>query len=281
MITTTVEPRAASFQFCENAGRRGTNFLHAGFMAEALRLNMSFLKIPEPGFTEDEVTAAFARGEQLLWFPARDADGAPITMQRLHASFENKAPMGGKLLCGINWYESEPFFTIETARADKSGLGSWRFVGISAVPGTKGKNYLEQTVITAAYMRETIYGGNPPEALLPILAEPKEREEELAALVSKDWRKGAETLATLPFNQLFRETPVEALLRVVVNQQVNKTRVLVGEYSWTPSCSRDGRLVGFGCAGDDGADLYGWNPRSASDDLGFFLSRSEVAKRES
>lgn len=278
MTTTTVEPRAASFEFCEKAGWRGTNFLHAKLVGEALRLALP--DAPTPRFTEEEITAGFARGEQLIWFPAKDADGAPITMERLYASLENKAPLGGKLLCDTG-YEVEALFSKETARAEKKTAGSWRLVGMSAILGTKGENYLRQTVIGATHVRDVVFGGSPPETLRAMLAEPEEREEEIEALVRKDWQKGAKVLASIPFNRQFRETPIEALIRVIVNQRVNKTRVLVGEYSWTPSCSRDGGLVSFGDAGADGASLRGWNPQNAYGHLGFFLSRSDTAKSES
>lgn len=281
-MTTMTEAKhvRASFQFCENAGRRGTNFLHAGLMAEALGFNLPLVKIPDPRFTEEEILAGFARGEQLIWFPSKDADDSPITMKRLYEKLENKAPLGGKLFHDIDWYKNEPFFSEETARAEQNGLGSWRFVGISAVPGTEGKNYLRQTIIAAQYVQETIYGGSPPEALLPILNEPAEREEELTALIGKDWKRGAQALAELPFNSEFRMTPLEASVSVITNQFVNKTRILVGKYAWTPRRSLDGSLVCFGHAGEHGAYLGSWRPRSANDYLGFLLSRSDTAKRE-
>lgn len=280
MTTTTEKSKSASFQFCENAGRRGTNFLHPGLISEALRLNLPLVKIPAPRFTKEEVSAGFARGEQLIWFSSKDADDSPITMKRLYEKLENKAPLGGKLFHDIDWYKNEPFFSEETARAEQNGLGSWRFVGISAVPGTEGKNYLRQTIIAAQYVQETIYGGSPPEALLPILNEPAEREEELTALIGKDWKRGAQALAELPFNSEFRMTPLEASVSVITNQFVNKTRILVGKYAWTPSRSLVGHLVDFGDAGECGACLCDWYPRDADDYLGFFLSRSDTAKRE-
>lgn len=99
--------------------------------------------------------------------------------------------------------------------------------------------------------------------------------------MSNDWKKGAETLATLPFNRLFRETPIEALLRVIANQQVNKTRVLVGECSWTPTRSRSGSLVRLGLADENGVYLDDCLPSDANGRMGFFLSRSDTAKSES
>ena len=280
MTTTETLPkqRVASFEFCENAGRRGTNFLHAGLMADALRVSLNTPRAPR--FSEEEINAGFARGEQLIWFPSKDADGASITMQRLYETFGNKAPLGGKLLRGIEWYMEEMLFTEETARADQTGLGLW-LAGTSAVPGTKGENYLRQTVTAAAYLYDTVYDGTPPESLRKVLAEPAEREAEISALVDKDWEKGGGVLVGLAFNQLFREPPIEAFLRVLVNQQINKTRVLESEDAWTNRRSRRHRLVSFGDADEDGADLDYWSPGLSFGNLGFFLSRSETAGRES
>jgi hypothetical protein len=38
--------------------------------------------------------------------------------------------------------------------------------------------------------------------------------------------------------------------------------------------SRNGNLVNFGDADEDGANLNDWNPQNANDNIGFFLSRS-------
>lgn len=197
-------------------------------------------------------------------------------MKRFYESF-GEAPLGGKLLYDTDWYQNEDFFAKQTARTDKSKFGQWRLVGQQAVPDTEGANYLQQTIIGAKYVSEVIYGGNPPDYLKPILAEPEARQEEIAKLMNGgDWQKASETLANLPFNLQFRETPVEAMLRVLLNQKVNKIRLLENQYSWTNARSSDGDLVCFGDAADDGAAVDGWDPLVASDFLGFFLSRSEI-----
>ena len=280
MTTTETKSQTASFEFCESAGRRGTNFLHHKLVAEALKLSLP--EPPAPRFTEAEVRAGFTRGEQLFWLPSKDAEGTPITMQGLYGVFDNKAPLGGNLLRSTDWYEHEPVFTEDTSRVDETEFGSWRLIGAPAIPGTKGENYLRQTVIAAAYVRDTVYKGEyPSESLRAMLAEPAEREEELAALVDRDWKKGAEILAGLAFNKEFRMTPIEALISVIVNQHVNKIHVLTGESAWTPCRFRNGNLVLFGNAGENGADLDDWPPRRSYDHLGFFLSCSDSVGRES
>src|SRR3989338_6277148 len=88
-------------------------------------------------------------------------------------------------------------------------------------------------------------------------------------------------LAGLAFNKEFRMTPIEALISVIVNQHVNKIHVLTGESAWTPCRFRNGNLVLFGNAGENGADLDDWPPRRSYDHLGFFLSCSDSVGRES
>jgi hypothetical protein len=287
-MTTLQKPtvKPASFEFIENVLRRGTDFFHTSIVSEALDIKLS--KVPSPVIAEEELSGIKSRSEQLIWYPAVDINGKPITAECIVTNLKNEAPMGGKILNSFDqpdcWYRKdggEPFFNKETARTDKSNLGSWRIVGTTPVPGTCGENFLRQTIIASEYVSNTIYGGNPPEHLKPILNEPAEREQEIAKLMNSNWQEAAELLANMPFSQQFRETLVEALIRVVLNQKVNRVRFLEKEYSWTNGRSRFGELVDVGLADSDGAYVDGWYPRNSNGRVGFFLSRSENVESES
>ncbi|MFA6551876.1 MAG: hypothetical protein WCT19_00050 [Candidatus Paceibacterota bacterium] len=281
MTTTLQKPivKPASLAFAKNLFQRGTDCFDPALVSEVLDI-----KLPEASpipFGEVELAEAHTRGDQLIWLPSVDASGKPITMKRLHDDFKNEAPLGGKLLFDTDWYKDEPFFTEHTARTGKSNLGSWRLVGITAIPDTKGVNYLEQTIIAAKFVAEEIYGGNPPEHLKPILQEPTEREQEIAKLMNKNWQEAARILAGMPFNRQFRGTPVELLIQVLLNQKVNSFRFLENEYAWTNVLSSHGYLVPFGYADSSGAYVDRWRPQLDDGSFGFFLSRSENVESES
>lgn len=278
-MTTVIDSvKPASRSFAQALFGRGTDFLDEDAVAASLNINL--MSVRSPRFSEQMLDSAKQRGEQLLWLPSKDANDKPITMKRLHESFENKAPLGGKLLYDTDWYKNEQFFTTDTARVNETGFGSWRLAGTSAVHGTKGENFLRQTVIAAQYVTDEIYGGRVPNALKALLAEPIEREEELAALMREDWRKAGEVLSELPFNQKSRDTPIEAMMRVIANQHVNRFRPLENEYSWTNARSSYGCLVDFGPTDERGAGVDDWNPRGSNDYRGFFLSRSDTVESE-
>lgn len=263
--------QSASFNFAETLFQRGTDFLPHGLVAEAL--NISFHSWHNILFSEKELVSAKERGYQLIWFPPKDMDGDPITMKRLYESFRNNAPLGGRLLseASLYLYQNEPFFTEEISR------GSWRLVSTKPVPGTKGKNYLEQTIIAADYVTNIVYGGNPPDNLKYILAEPRACQDEISKFMNdENWQKATESLSNLNFNLMFRDTPVEAMIRAIVNQKINKIRILGNEYSWTNARSRSGRMVGFGKDSSIGAVVSDRYPNDLRDNMGFFLSQSAV-----
>ncbi|MFA6552717.1 MAG: hypothetical protein WCT19_04445 [Candidatus Paceibacterota bacterium] len=263
---------------------RGTNFFNHGIVARTLKMPLPIQ--PEQSLTEEELKEVKSCGEQLILYPAMDAKGGLITAERIITNLENKAPMGGKILNTFGQpdccYQTndEPFFTEETARTDKRGLGSWRLVGTTPVPGTCGENFLRQTIIAAKFFSDKIYGGNPPEHLRPILQEPANREQEIAKLMDGDeWQKAAELLANLPFNRQFRATFVETLIQVILNQMVNRVRFLEKECSWTNGRTRRGGLISFGSADSYGACVNYRGPGSSFVNLGFFLSYSAIVDR--
>jgi hypothetical protein len=279
MTNAVLKKQPASFGFARELFQRGTDCFDSGTVSEVLGINLP--TPPVQPFSEEELAQAKSLGHQLIWFPSTDTERKTITMKRLYKKSENKAPLGGKLLYDIGWwYKNETFFTEATVRTGKSKLGRWRLVGQTSIPGTKGVNYMEQTIIGTKYVSEVIYGGNPPEHLKAVLNEPDEREVEITKLMDENWQKAAEILANLQFNQQFRETPVEALIQIILNQKVNKVRLLENEYSWTQSRSRDGDLVNLGNADSDGACLHSWHPKYANVSIGFFLSRSEFVGSE-
>jgi hypothetical protein len=266
---------------------KGTGYLEHALVAEALKMKLP--KPPPLRFTKEVLTSAEVRAEQLVYLPRENAKGEPITASLICANLGNRAPLGGLILFGLAqkecWYRdnAEPFFFEETIRVKTTGdPGAYRLNAVSAIPDTKGVPYLQQTMTGARYVETEVYRGDLPTSLKQIVSEPTARQAEISELVSSDWQKGAQTQAELPFNQLFRGNFVEYLIWVLVNQYVNKTRLLEKEYAWTVSRSRCGDLVNFGDAGEDGAGLSDWGPQYAGDvRLGFFLSRSDSAGRES
>lgn len=278
MTTSTVEKppviTPAGHESLVRKFARGTDFLHRGLVASALKLDLP--EPPECQFGDGESDKIKERGNQILWLPAKDSNGASVTMSRLYVGLGNKAPLGGKILYNTDWYHTEEFFEVHTPRTASDGLGSWREVGASAIPGTEGEHALSRTKIAADYVKTVVFNGKPPKHVSAMVDELKKKESEIDRLMrGSEWPKASKMIAELAFNLEFCDTPIEAMIRVVVNQCINRIRLLEGKYSVSSVCASLGGLVFFGDADVRGAYVNGWDPWVRCASGGFFLSRSD------
>ncbi len=264
MKTTSTVPATTAFAEDLFTKRVETfDCLGSDKVAKAFGLTLDQATVPAIPFTEEELKRARKLGQFLILH-------APTTMQQLHSRLNNVLG-DGKLLYDIDWYKGEQFYTTETTRLE------WRLVGREVISGSTGQNYLSQTQVLADYVREHVYGSMElPAAYQAAIKEFEDRKDELERLADKDWKAGAEAMANLQLNRLFRGTPADTLFDVIAYFKVNGEYLLPNMYHWSASRSSRGNLVGLGFGGAGGVYVRGFDPRNSLDNLGVVFSRGAI-----
>ena len=194
---------------------------------------------------------------------------AHITMQRLATVFTNKAHDGKPLLYSIDWYKNEAFFTTEALSA------GYRSTSKEVVPGSLSKNYLQQTDLLVTHLRTNVFKNVPlPEEYAKAIAEYESRRDEIQALMTPEkWKDASNILSGLTITKLTRESPVEALYRLVLMSRAKQQKLLPASYSWTSGRDSGGRLVFVGYFDGLGALVSRYDPTITNDRLGACFSR--------
>lgn len=229
-------------------------------------------------FTKEDFERAKENSEQLYYVPDRftpeivrknDFPDAHITMERLHTVFP-KARDDKKLLFDTGWYKNEEFFKAEKPRA------GWRLTTKDVIPGSTSKNYLQQTDLLIEHLTTNVYKSRPlPQIYADAFAEYATKKDEIASLMTGDrWKDASRMLSELALTQLLRETPVEVLLRLILNSYAKNQKPLPSTYTCTARRDSGGRLVPVGHFDDDGARVYDGVPGRTTSHLGVCLSRS-------
>ncbi len=220
----------------------GQDFLGPEALKSAFGIEME--EIPEIPLTKEELEKAKELNQQLILY-ADKANGKPLTGKKLFNLTGNKTSDGKKLFYDTDWYKNEDFFTKETPKA------GWKLVSKETIPDSTSKNYLEQTETIVSYLQVKVFQDKPlPEEYQKAITEFNAKKEKLKKLLSSDWEKAAEELENLAITKLTRETPIETIYRLALNERENKKRLL-SNYSWT-SRSSYGELVivgGFDSSG--------------------------------
>ena len=243
---------------------RGTNFFD--FQEVMYAVGASLVPNPDqlpPLPTEEEVSRAKELGQRLILC-------GPVPMVRLYDTLGNTLG-GGKLLYDTDWYGNgkEKFFT-------KVFWPDWhyRFTTEGVIEDSTGENYLGQTRRLVMYLKEQVYAEQPlPKLYADAVEEFERREEALAELIDKNWKKGVKEVASLAANQLFRETPDLVLWDVVLHHKVNGGYVLPDTWTWTNKRSSGDDLVRVGLAGPHGVGVDFNDPRRSYSYLGVRFSR--------
>ena len=167
------------------------------------------------------------------------------------------------LLTDDCWYKDEKFFTREPVKTE------WKLVSKEFVPGSIGKDYIEQTKVLRDYLKSN------GELSKEEAAECSDKTlVEIAELMKADWKEAAKRLTALKINKNHRRQPVEILYDWIVRFKNRQERgILEGKYDWSSALSSDGNIVIIGYAASAGAYVNGWLPGSANDDLGVCSSR--------
>lgn len=256
----------------------GADFLGPQAIEKAFGIKVASSELPSIPFTEEELLKAKDLGQLLVLRVGKFNDGNSVTMQnmanRLQAQFESAGK--GKILYNTDWYQNESFYTIDIPKR------RWALVSKDIVPGSNGKNYLEQTqALSDLLMSGRIFGGQSyPREYKEALEEFGTKKAELARQMAdqdyynQHWKEIAEKLSELSINKLLRQTPVEVVYDLLLRfQNTNDERLLENLYTWTCRRSSGGSLVIVGEFGADGLGLSRWVPDDSDDDLGVCLSR--------
>jgi hypothetical protein len=274
------------------------NFFGPGAVKKAFDVDFESKNIPDIPFSKEDLDRATKLGQFLVLRVDHAKDGHPLTPEKMLTAWNARPPTenNGSLLNNPSgWYKDEEFFTNDTPvfQAGDSPAqdvhARWALVSQEPVPDTTGKNYLQQTILLAGYVRQVFAGQTMPsdcETALLEFDQYNSREftgkapEEIQALLGGDatWKQYAAELSELKINQLTRHNFAEALydmqIRFFNSDPRNQTRLLEKMYTWTKRLSSDGELVNVGGFGADGAGVSSSRPAYAFDGLGVSFSRS-------
>jgi len=257
-------------EFSEARGIMGDEFFGPDEIRTAFGYDIDRSLIPEIPFSAKELEEARRAGNQfLILYMPKTADGKPITMARINedltAEFEKDGK--GNVLYDTDWYKDEEFFKTKAPRP------AWKLVTKEVIPGSTSHNYLQQTDDIANYASVNIDNVNLPAGYWGAVGELTAQHHEIEELMSSDWQEAAKRLAALQINQLFRQTPVEALYADMVYFQNKQERLLETMYAWTNTQMSSGDLVLVGSAGTEGVRVGRWGPDDSNGGVGVVLSR--------
>ncbi len=193
--------------------------------------------------------------------------GKPLTLKEMYRGFENKLG-AGKLLHNAEQYQKEDFYKKQTPRI------GWRFVSRDVIPGSCGKNYVEQMQLIADYGTNCFFKGRKPsKKWQDAVDEWNAQKAELEKLLQEDWQACAARLATLKLNE-FRERPVEVVYHNILQFYINGTYTLPKVWVWTNTQSSNGPFVCVGGCYSPGVRVSRGSPGDRGDYLGVRFSCS-------
>ncbi len=204
----------------------------------------------------------------------RAGDGSPLTAQWMHQHLEQKLVDDGKgkIFYNTDWYNRHGFFRNEAARYGEDGL-ALVLVTKDVVKGTTKRNYADQTVALADFLKDQVYASRQlPDVYQEAIDEFMGQREELTNLQYSDWKKAAIRLSELPLNILTRGIFAERIYDSSVYLAQNDERLLPNTWDWTRSRTSDDRLVYVGDSVASGAYVDGWYPDGSDPGLGVCAS---------
>lgn len=232
--------------------------------------------VPDIPFSKEELERAKELGQQLVFYTdvmaGEAGSSGPVTLKNLKQKF-TKSHDDKKVFYDQDWYNNEDFFKKEKPRT------GWRLTSKDLLPGSTSKSYLEQTDVLVEHLETQVFKGvELPKPYKDAIAEFKRKRAEIEPLAKSgtdsEWKRGSRMLADLAITKLVRELPVEAMYRLILNDQARKDKPLPSTYTWTASRGSGGRLVYVGVFDGTGAAVDGNGPDNRSGRLGVSFSRS-------
>ena len=210
-------------------------------------------QIPKIPFKREDLERAKGLNQMLILqvdtMKNKKGELVPVTLENLKSEFP-KAHDGKKMWYEQNWYDNEDFFKNETPKV------GWKLVSREIIPDSTSKNYLEQTEIIISHIKKEIFQDQPiPPIYQEAIDEFESQRSDIAKIIDSDWKSAADKLEKLQITQLARESPVEAMYRLILQDQENKEKLFPSQYTWTLGRDSGGEFVIVGYFGSDGADV--------------------------
>lgn len=230
-------------------------------------------EVPGIPFSVEELERAEKLGQMLLLRVDKTAEGKPMSlgaMTEIMAKRWKDEGKGDLLRTAEGWknWIGEDRFTKESPRT------GWALVSKDVLPESLSKNYLEQTeVIIATLKNKAFKGMGVPEEYAKAIAEFESKKDGLAKLIGEDWKKAAKELSELKITQMTRQTFPETIYDLAAYHDANNERLLSDKYAWSSSLFPDGALVGLGPFDGGGVRGDWWLPGHRGGRLGVSLSR--------
>ena len=226
---------------------------------------------PSIPFTREDMRIACKLGQYLIFQVSKASDGFPLTMNKIRDSLGNKLE-GDTFLKNSRFCEPEYFFSGSTPYA------GWKLVSREVIPGSVGKDYVEQTQAIADYLRNEVYDGQElPGEYQKAVDEFEACRENLRELLNDGhWRDVTGKCLNLKLNRLFRPTPVEVIYNLMVCLIVNQERLLEDTYASTRERFSDGGIVVVGEWDTKGIGVYDVCATRSVDEIGVYFCRGAI-----
>jgi len=201
--------------------------------------------VPQIQFSREELERARELNQQLILYVDKASDGEPLTGKKILTLTNNKTSNNENLFryygtdddC-IDIYK-ESIFRQETPRK------GWRLVSKEVVPGSfyehkayrvdnSSYDYLRQTEIMIDYLNNQVFKDQPiPKEYKIAIKEFENRKDGIKRRLVNGEIEVVEELENLQITKLIRETPIEVIYRLVLNERINKEKLLGSQYTWT------------------------------------------------
>lgn len=248
---------------------------------EAFGIKINRELIPEIPFSQDDLERARELKQMLILRVDKKSEREPLTIAKMSELLKGKVKDGGKTLLYDNgsgkiedsdsaWYKKEDFITKETPKL------AWALVGKEVIPGSLGKNYLEQTEEIVEYLKNKVFEGKKiPSEFQAAIGEFEKSKDEIENLLAVDWRKAAEKLVNLQITKITRPTPVEVFYDLILYFQNRGERLLedIPRFTWTSSRNSNEEFIRAGFFTRSGVSFSPWGPDGADSYLGATFSR--------
>jgi MoxR-like ATPase len=247
------------------------NVLGPAAVEEAFGVKLQ--EVPVIPFSRAELQEAAKLKQMLVLRIDKTKEGKPMNMDEISKVFRGRFsndPQGGVLATPEGWrlFVGGEAFSKDVPRA------GWALVSKELIPGSTGKNYLEQTNLLLDYIFFKVFRSGPvPEIYAVALGEFNDEYEALKKLLSTDPLEAARRLSELKITKLSRHSLVEAVYDVSLRMDATGQRSLAFSDTLTSTRAQNGDFVHIGNFSSRGLSGNARNPGNVSDFVGVLFSR--------
>jgi len=245
-------------------------------------------ELPPIPFTTEEIKHHEKLGHLLYFEPSHTPEGEPLTIAKM-------AELAGSNIIVTNsdgtkeyrlWknqfddngnIKDKAWFSKQTALLSETPTGTWKFVSKEIIPGSEGKNYIDQTDFLINDLKTNIFPtGLPQEYQEAITIWERDKANIQQLITDGKHLEAVKALSQQPISKLTRENLASALCRLIVLQKSRDEKTLKNKRTWTYSFSSHGGLVDLGCFAADGADVVRRAPAYDWTSVGVVFSRMKI-----